>query len=76
VLKRASSKFKEELRTTKQQIERQAIKQGRQEGRQEGMQTKSLEIASNLLNQLHLDPSVIQSITGLSRAELERLRKA
>ena len=41
--------------------------------RQQGMQTKSLEIAKNMLRQLHLGIEVVQQVTGLSRQELDRL---
>ncbi|XWN34762.1 MAG: Rpn family recombination-promoting nuclease/putative transposase [Roseivirga sp.] len=45
-----------------------------QQLRQEGMQIRSLEIAKNMLWQLHLGMDVVQKATGLSREELERIK--
>ena len=53
-----------------QQGVQQGIQQGVQQGRQEGMQTRSLEIAKNMLHQLGLDIEVVEQATGLSRQEL------
>ena len=70
-------KFLEEVLTDKQNIlmtygEKLELK-GEARGRQEGMQTRSLEIARNMLHQLHLGLEVVQQATGLSRQELARL---
>ena len=66
LLEEVSSKLKEEMLTTRQQIERQAIRQGRKEGVQ--------EIAKNMLLSLQLGIDVIQQATGLSKEELEQLK--
>ena len=52
----------------------QLRQEGRREGRQEGMQAKSLEIAKNMLSQLHWDLEVVKTVTGLSTTELEQLK--
>ena len=59
------SKSKESIMNVTQAI--------RREGIEEGMQTKSLEIARNMLHQLHLGVEVVQQATGLSRQEIARL---
>ena len=41
---------------------------------QQGIQTRSLEIAKNMLLNLHLGMDVVQKATGLSREELKRLQ--
>ncbi|MCG8341197.1 MAG: hypothetical protein MI674_08105, partial [Cytophagales bacterium] len=46
----------------------------RQEGRQEGIKTRSLEIAKNMLLNLHLGIDVVQKATGLSTEELKKLQ--
>ena len=43
---------------------------GREEGREEGIQTRSLEIARNMLHQLGLDIETVQQATGVSKEEL------
>ena len=44
-----------------------------QQGLQKGMKTRSLEIAKNMLLNLHLGLDVVQKATGLSREELNKL---
>ena len=53
--------------TTRQQIEKRGEKRGKQ--------TRNLEIARNMLFQLHLGLDVIEKATGLSKQELEQLQK-
>ena len=57
---KVSAKLKETMLTTAQQI--------RKEGMQQGMQTRNLEIAKNMLLNLHLGMEVVQKATGLSRS--------
>ncbi len=45
------------------------------EGMQQGEHNKALAIARNMLFQLHLGLDVIEKTTGLSKEELEQLRK-
>ena len=54
-------------------LRREGMQQGMQQGIQQGMQARSLEIARNMLHQLHLGIEVVQQATGLSRQELARL---
>ena len=58
-------KLKEIMLTTRERIEKRSIEQG--------MQTRSLEIARNMLHQLGLGIETVQQATGLSRQELARL---
>ena len=58
-------KLKEIMLTTRERIEKRGIEQG--------MQTRSLEIARNMLHQLGLGIETVQQATGLSRQELARL---
>ncbi|MEL6539456.1 MAG: hypothetical protein AAFP93_01625 [Bacteroidota bacterium] len=44
-----------------------------QQGIRQGMQDRTLEIARNMLLQLHLGMDVVQQITGLSREALKKL---
>ena len=67
---KVSAKLKETMLTTAQQIR----KEGMQQGMQQGMQTRNLEIAKNMLLNLHLGMEVVQKATGLSRAELKKLQ--
>ena len=48
-------------------------REGIQQGIQQGMQTRSLEIAKNMLHQLGLGIEAVQQATGLSRQELAHL---
>ncbi|MEL6413291.1 MAG: Rpn family recombination-promoting nuclease/putative transposase, partial [Bacteroidota bacterium] len=48
--------------------------QGIQQGMQQGMQSKALDVARNMLHQLHLGIEAIQQVTGLSKKEIEALR--
>lgn len=52
----------------------QLRQEGRRAGRQEGRQAKSLEIASNMLSQLHWDMETVKKVTGLSSAALAQLK--
>ena len=52
----------------------EGIQQGRQEGMQEGILTKAREVARNMLKE-HLTIPIIQKVTGLSKEELEKLKK-
>ena len=61
-------KLNEPIMRAVQQIEAR----GEARGRQEGMQTRSLEIARNMLH-LNLGAEIVQQATGLSRQELARL---
>jgi predicted transposase YdaD len=45
----------------------------RQEGRQEGRQIRNLEMAKNMLFELHLGEDIVQKATGLSREEVSKL---
>ena len=45
-----------------------------QEYMQKGMKTKAMEIAENMLFQLHLGIEEVKKATGLSRKALERLQ--
>jgi predicted transposase/invertase (TIGR01784 family) len=45
-----------------------------QQGMQQGMQQEKLEIAKNMLFQLHLGMDIIQKATSLSREELEEIQ--
>jgi predicted transposase/invertase (TIGR01784 family) len=78
IIKIAPNK-KEDIMTAAQQlIDRgiqQGIQQGMQEGIQQGLQYEKLEIAKNMLWNLHLGLDIVQQATGLSKEELERLSK-
>jgi predicted transposase YdaD len=54
---------KEDIMTAAQQL------------RQQGMQVKSLEIAKNMLSELHLDMQTVAQATGLSEEELMKLQE-
>ena len=45
-----------------------------QQGREEGMQQEKLEIAKNMLCNLHVGMDIVQKATGLSREALTRLK--
>ena len=62
-----SSKLKETMLTTAQQL--------RKEGLQQGMQQEKLGIAKNMLWHLHLDMDIVQKATGLSIESLKQLQK-
>ena len=62
------------MNSTAQAIKQEGIQEGMQQGRQEGMHTKSLEIAKNMLYELHLDTKAVSKATGLSQAELMKLQ--
>ena len=47
---------------------------GENEGRKEGLQTRSIEIAKNLLND-HLDIDKIMKYTGLTKQEIKKLQQ-
>ena len=47
---------------------------GKNEGRKEGLQTRSIEIAKNLLND-HLDIDKIMEYTGLTKQEIKKLQQ-
>ncbi|MCG8339956.1 MAG: Rpn family recombination-promoting nuclease/putative transposase, partial [Cytophagales bacterium] len=49
------------------------FEKGRAEGKAEEMKTRSLEIAKNMLLNLHLGIDVVQKATGLSTEELKKL---
>ena len=66
-------KLNEPIMRAVQQIEERGRQEGRQEGMLQGMQTRSLEIARNMLHQLGLGIEIVQRATGLSREELARL---
>ena len=51
------------------------MQQGIQQGMERGMYTRSLEIAKNMLYKLHLDTTAVSKVTGLSQAELSKLRE-
>ena len=82
---KTSQKLSQTMLTTKQQLEREierqvrktvlqeGMEQGMQQGMEQGMQTKSLEIAKNMLFQLHLGMDVVQKATGLNKEELAQL---
>ena len=55
-------KLKEIMLTTRERIEKRSIEQG--------MQTRSLEIARNMLHQLGLGIETVQQATGVSKEEL------
>ena len=57
-----------------QQGMQQGVQQGIQQGVQRGMHAKSLEIAKNMLYELHLDTQAVSKATGLSQAELMKLQ--
>ena len=46
------------------------FQKGEEKGREEGIQTRSLEIARNMLHQLGLDIETVQQATGVSKEEL------
>ena len=52
----------------------EGIQQGMQQGIQQGMQQEKLEIAKNMLFQLHLGMDIVQKATSLSREELEQIQ--
>lgn len=54
----------------------QAIRQeGIQQGMQQGIQTRNLEIARNMLFELHLDVETVSKATGLTKKELKKLHQ-
>ena len=58
----------------RQDAREEALQEGIQQGMQQGMQTRNLEIAKNMLLNLHLGMEVVEKATGLSRAELKKLQ--
>jgi predicted transposase/invertase (TIGR01784 family) len=60
---------------TQRQLAMSVAQQLRQEGRQEGMHTKALDIAKNMLANLHLDMQTVAQATGLSQEELMNLQE-
>jgi len=55
--------------------EEKGRKEGEEKGRKEGMHAKSLEIAKNMLSNMHLDMKTISQATGLSAEELMQLQE-
>ena len=76
---KTSEKLKDQMLTTKQQIEKRSKRQGRMEGRMEGIMEGRMEgiqtVAQNMLHQLHLGIDVVKQATGLSERELRQLVK-
>ena len=70
---KVSAKLEETMLTTAQQIRQEGIEQGMQEGRQEGIQTRSLEIAKNMLGKGY-SSEVVTELTGLAREALNKLQ--
>ena len=62
-----TSKLKETMLTTRQRIEKR--------GMQQGMQARNLEIAKQMLSNMHLDIGTVSQATGLSEAELTKLKE-
>ena len=52
----------------------QGMEQGIQQGMEQGIQQEKLEIAKNMLFQLHLGMDIVQKATSLSREELEQIQ--
>ncbi len=69
---------KETIMTAAQQLHQQGIQQGMQQGMQkgmeEGMQTRTLDIAKNMLYKLHLGTDLVHQATGLSHEEIAQLK--
>ena len=57
-----------------QQGMQQGMQEGMQQGMQQGMQTRNLEIAKEMLLNLHLGMDIVQKATGLSKEELNKLK--
>ena len=78
-LKAVAPNKQQEIMTAAQQLEiigeKRGIQKGIQQGRQEGMHTNSLNIARNMLSNMHLDMETVSQATGLSRQELIRLQE-
>ena len=55
-------------------LRQEGRQEGMQKGMQKGMKTRSLEIAKNMLLNLHLGIEVVQKATGLSTEELNKLQ--
>ena len=47
----------------------------RQEGMQQGMHTESLEVAKNMLTNMHSDMQTVSRSTGLNQTEIIKLRE-
>jgi predicted transposase/invertase (TIGR01784 family) len=62
---------KKDIMTAAQQLRQEGI----QEGIRAGMHAKALEIASNMLSNLHLDMKIVSAATGLSAEELMQLQE-
>jgi len=62
---------KEDIMTAAQQLGEKY----EQRGIQQGMQIKALEIAENMLSELHLDVETVAQATGLSREELIKIQE-
>ena len=59
--------------TVARQLKREGKIEGKREGKIEGIQTRSIQIARNMLLKLHLDIDTVQEATELSKAELEKI---
>ena len=74
---KTSNKLKETMLTTRQRIEKRGIEQGMQQGievgKAEGIQARNLEIAKQMLSNMHLDIRTVSQATGLSIEKLEQL---
>ena len=66
---------KETIMTAAQQLETRGEKRGMRQGIQQGIQQEKLHIAKNMLYKLHLDTTAVSKVTGLSQAELSKLRE-
>ena len=62
------------IMTAAQQLRQEGIQQGMEQGIQQGIQQEKLEIAKNMLFQLHLGMDIVQKATSLSREELEEIQ--
>ena len=69
-----SSKLKEAMLTTAQQLRQQGIQQGMQQGMQQGIQTERLTIAKSMLRDQEPKEKV-SKWTGLDLVQVERLLK-
>ena len=70
----ADPKTKEKIMSAAQRLIQQGMQQGLEQGMQQGMQQEKLEIAKNMLFQLHLGMDMVQKATSLSREELEEIQ--
>jgi len=74
-IKKVEQESGKKIRESLKKGEEKGLKKGLKEGEQRGMEQEKLEIAKNMLFNLHLGLEVVQQATGLSQEELMKLQE-